>query len=70
MSVKGTDYTEVTENLFGTVVTIPDTIAVHDLGVGGGVSSPTKTICRLDDIGAKYLQTERPKTSLLNSQIN
>ena len=42
MSVQVTDYAEVTDNLVGTVVTIPDTIAVHDLS-GGDIGSTTKT---------------------------
>ena len=61
MSFQVTDYAEVTDNLVGTVVTIPDTIAVHDLS-GGDIGSPTKTICRLDDLGAKSLEPECPQT--------
>lgn len=43
ISAEGTDYAEVTANLFRTVFTIPDTIAVYDLG-GGDVGSPIKAI--------------------------
>ena len=62
MSVEGTNYSEVIANLIATVVAIPDTIAVPDLG-GRDTGSPTKTVCRLDDLGAKHLQTEHPQTS-------
>ena len=57
MSVKGTDYAGVTASLFGTVFNIRGMIVIHDLG-GIDFGSMTKTIFRLDDLGAKYLQTK------------
>lgn len=45
MSVEGTDYAVVSVNLVRTVIAIPDTIAVPDLG-GGDIGSPTKTSLR------------------------
>lgn len=48
MTVKGTDYAEVSPNTVGTVVAIPDTIEVLDLG--GGTIGSIKTIGQLDDL--------------------
>ena len=65
MSVEGKGYAGVITNQFGTVITVRDTIAVHELG-GRDFGSPTKTICRLDNLGAKYLQTESRQTSSIS----
>lgn len=54
MSVEVTDYAEVIANPVETVVIIPDTIAVYDRS-GADVGFPTKSICWLDDLGAKSL---------------
>lgn len=60
MSAKSTDYAEVSANPVGTEVIIPNTTVVYDLS-GGDVGSPTKNVCRLDDLGAKSLQPKCPQ---------